>query len=124
VRGASLLSNTKTDNFTGDGVKTSFPLSFMPSAQSGAPTVTVTVGGVAQTVAFDNGRAATTQFVITVGSLGTVTQAAIGTAALTNGTAAAVSAGVAIVVTYSYDVPIVLTMQNPASITRYNTSSS
>lgn len=124
VRGGSLLSVLQTENFTGDGVKKIFSLAFMPSAQQGAVAPTVTVGGVAKTVAFDNGLTPTTQYVITVGALGTVTQSAVGTAALVTGTDPTPGNGVAIVVTYVFDVPIILQMSSAASIKQYNVAAS
>lgn len=125
VRGGFSLSPTFTDTFSGNAAgQSSFPLSYPPSQQSGAPLPVITVGGVAQTVAYDNGATPTTQWVISFSGLGAATQTGVASGTAKIGTASAPGAGVAVTVAYQFDVPVIARMQNADSVTEYNVTGS
>ncbi len=119
VRGGMGLSNTYSETFAADGHQTSFALAYTPSQQTGAILPSVTVGGVAQTVAFDNGSAPTTQWVIGNQIPGSSTLVT-GTSVLRAASASAPSTGTLVAVTYQYDFPVIVRATSNASVARYN----
>lgn len=125
VRGGFVLSAAFTDIFVSNGSQPSFPLTYQPSQQQGAPAPTVTVGGVSKTLSVLNQNTTpTTQWVIALSGVGTGAQTQVGTAALQKGTDPVPAAGVVIALTYRYDLPVILTMSDSTSIDQYNTPSS
>lgn len=125
VRGGFALSAFQAwDFFVGNGHQSSFPTSYSPSQQQGATLPTVTVNGVSKTVAYDTGVAPTTDFLISYTGVGAATQTLVGTAALKTGTAATPAVSDQVVLSYQYDLPVLVTMSDPASITEYDTAGS
>lgn len=109
VRGASKKS-VQTDSWGGDGTTTAFPLSF-DLDQAGS--ITLTVAGVAKTVAVTSDpSSATTQFALY--------QAPNGQWFVMKGTAAVPTAGQAIVLTYTANIPITARYTNGESTSQYD----
>lgn len=131
VQGATILSNPFTDRFTGDGHRSSWVMSYPPSQEGSAMLPIVTVNGVAQTVAYDPGTLGgtgvtpptpTTQWLVGYSASGLSGAPPVGN--LRIGTASTPANGDQIVVQYQADVPLVMNVQNSASITQYNTAGS
>jgi hypothetical protein len=111
VRGGT-YANTQTDTFVGNGAQTTWPLTYTPDSTVTTKALSLTVGGVAQTISVQQGSSASTQWVIAQNAVGAWFLVA------SQGTAAPAS-GAVINLTYTYDAPVVARVEDSASISRY-----
>ena len=115
VRGGTYLSGSYSQSWVGNGLTSSFGLDYPPDAtpEAGGALPTVTVAGVAQTVALDTGNGfGSHQALVSVSQLSQV-------AALLF--AAPPASGATVQATYLYDLPVLARVKNQASIGAYGT---
>lgn len=106
VRGGTYDSAAYTESFTADGLRRSWPLAFKPSGLS------ITVGGVAKTVAVDHLNPDDGTYQYFYNYLEQYVRCAENV-----GTTPTPADGVTIAVTYTYQVPIIIMAENLASQT-------
>lgn len=114
-RGGTYLSAPFTDTWVGNGQQLTFPLSYAPDTDpsAGGYVPTVTVGGVAQTVALDtNSGFGSNECLV---SIDQTTRTAVLRFATAPGS------GVVIEAAYVFDMPVLVRRQNRASIQQYGT---
>jgi hypothetical protein len=115
VRGGTYVSNLYTQNMLGDAFRTSFALDYTPQTDVNAQGMipTVTVGGVAQTVALDTQNGfGTNQCLV---SLSQDSQTAV------LKFAAAPGNGVQVIANYKYNLPVLVTGKDAVAIAKFGT---
>ncbi|HEV7216697.1 MAG TPA: hypothetical protein VGP33_16445 [Chloroflexota bacterium] len=114
-RGGTFLSNPYLQTWVGNGKQSSYLCDYPPdsSVPAGGALPTVTVSGVAQTVALDSGNG--------FGSAAALLSLAQDTQNATLRFAVAPAAGATISATYVYDLPVLVRRKDNVSVTTYGT---